>query len=104
MDRPVARQGRPQHALRSANSYTDQRFTAWNDTFTQYQQAVDQRFIATDRRISQIGAMSSAMTQMTANAVPAQAGNGRMAIGSFTFGASASRDDISAGAGFGFDL
>ena len=70
--------------------------------------------------------MSSAMTQMTANAVPAQAGNGRMAIGvgtqsgkaamsvgygkrlpggaSFTLGASFSGGENSAGAGFGFDL
>ena len=114
------------NAMKSANAYTDTRFTAWNDRFTQYQQAVDQRFVATDERISQMGAMSSAMTQMTANAVPAQAGNGRMAIGvgtqsgkaalsvgygkrlpggaSFTFGASFSGGENSAGAGFGFDL
>lgn len=114
------------NAMTSANAYTDTRFTAWNDRFTQYQQAVDQRFVATDERISQMGAMSSAMTQMTANAVPAQAGNGRMAIGvgtqsgkaalsvgygkrlpggaSFTFGASFSGGENSAGAGFGFDL
>ena len=114
------------NAVRSANSYTDSKVAAWNDTFTKYQQAVDQRFIATDRRISQIGAMSNAMSQMTANAVPTREGKGRIAIGvgvqsgdkavsigfgkrlpggaSFTFGASASRNEISAGAGLGFDL
>ena len=114
------------NAVKSANAYTDTRFTAWNDRFTQYQQAVDQRFVATDERISQMGAMSSAMTQMTANAVPAQVGNGRVAIGvgtqsgkaamsvgygkrlpggaSFTLGASFSGGENSAGAGFGFDL
>ena len=68
-------------AVNTANAYTDGKFAAWNDTFTQYRTAVDARFTATDKRISQIGAMSSAMTHMAANAVPAQAGNGRMAIG-----------------------
>ena len=73
-----------------------------------------------------IEAMGSAMTHMVSNAVPAQAGNGRMAIGigaqagkaavslgygkrlpggaSVTFGASFSGGENSAGAGFGFDL
>ena len=113
-------------SVSTANAYTDARFTAWNDTFTQYQQAVDVRFAATDRRISQIGAMGSAMTQMSANAVPTQAGRGRMAIGvgtqggqaalsigygkrlpggaSITLGASFANGENSAGAGFGFDL
>ena len=112
--------------LSSAKSYTDQKFAAWNDTFTQYQQQVDRRFAQTDRRIDQIGAMGSAMTQMSVNAANGNGAKGRIAIGigtqgsqgavsigygkrlgdrgSFSLGASFSSGESSAGAGFGFDL
>ena len=112
--------------LASAKSYTDQKFAAWTDTFTQYQQQVDTRFAQTDRRIDQIGAMGSAMTQMSVNAANGNGAKGRVAIGigtqgsqgavsigygkrlgdrgSFSLGASFSSGESSAGAGFGFDL
>ena len=112
--------------LASAKTYTDQKFAAWNDTFTQYQQQVDRRFAQTDKRIDQIGAMGSAMTQMAVNAangasakgriavgVGAQGGQGALSIGygkrigdraSFSLGASFASGESSAGAGFGFDL
>ena len=112
--------------LTASKSYTDSKFAAWNDSFSQYQQAVDVRFSQTDRRISQIGAMGSAMTNMTANAANGSGPNGRIAIGvgtqagaqavsigygkrlgdrgSFTLGASFGGGEKSAGAGFGFDL
>ena len=112
--------------LASAKAYTDARFAAWTDSFTQYRQQVDTRFAQTDRRIDQIGAMGSAMTHMAVNAangdsakgrialgVGAQGGQGAVSIGygkrigdrgSFSFGASFSSGESSAGAGFGFDL
>jgi hypothetical protein len=97
-----------------------------NDSFTQYQQEVGRRFAQTDKRISQVGAMGAAMTQMAVNASNGSGPNGRLAIGmgaqggqgavsigygkrvgdhgSFSLGASFSRGESSAGAGFGFDL
>ena len=112
--------------LASAKSYTDNKFAAWTDTFTQYQQQVDKRFVQTDRRIDQIGAMGSAMTHMAVNAANGSSNKGRIAIGvgtqgsqgavsigygkrigdraSFSLGASFSSGESSAGAGFGFDL
>ena len=112
--------------LTSAKSYTDSKFAAWNDTFTQYQEQVDRRFIQTDRRIDKIGAMGTAMTQMSVNAANGHGPNGRIAIGvggqggqgavsvgygkrigdraSFSVGASFASGESSAGAGFGFDL
>ena len=99
---------------------------AWNDTFTQYQREVDVRFAKTDKRIDQIGAMGSAMTQMAVNAALGNSDKGRIAVGvggqggeaavsvgygkrigdraSFSFGASFASGESSAGAGFGFDL
>ena len=112
--------------LNSAKAHTDVKFAAWNDTFTQYQQQVDRRFAQTDRRIDQIGAMGSAMTQMAVNAANGSGAKGRIAIGigaqgsqgavsvgygkrigdrgSFSFGASFSNGESSVGGGFGFDL
>ena len=112
--------------MSSAKSYTDAKFAAWNDTFTQYQQQVDRRFAQTDRRIDQIGAMGSAMTHMAVNAANGNSPKGRIAIGvgaqgsqgavsigygkrvgdrgSFSLGASFAGGESSAGAGFGFDL
>ena len=112
--------------LASAKSYTDAKFSAWNDTFTQYQQQVDKRFVQTDRRIDQIGAMGSAMTHMAVNAANGSSNKGRIAIGvgtqgsqgavsigygkrigdrgSFSLGASFASGESSVGGGFGFDL
>ena len=112
--------------LATAKSYTDQKFAAWTDTFTQYQQQVDKRFAQTDRRIDQIGAMGTAMTQMAVNAANGNSGKGRIAIGvgaqgsqgavsigygkrigdrgSFSLGASFSSGESSVGGGFGFVL
>ena len=112
--------------LTSARSYTDSKFAAWNDSFTQYQQQVDVRFAQTDKRIDQIGAMGSAMTQMAVNSANGNSAKGRIAIGvgaqggqgavsigygkrvgdraSFTLGAAFSSGESSVGGGFGFDL
>lgn len=112
--------------LTSAKAYTDQKLAAWNDSFTQLQQQMDRRFARTDRRIDRVGAMGTAMTQMAVNAAIGHSQNGRIAVGiggqgsqgavsigygkrigdraSFSFGASFSGSESSAGAGFGFDL
>ncbi len=112
--------------LASAKSYTDQRFVAWNDTFSQYQQQVDRRFAQTDQRIDRVGAMSTAMTQMAVNAAMSNSPRGRIAIGvgaqggqgavsigygrrlgdrgSFSLGASFAHGESSVGGGFGIDL
>lgn len=110
-------------ALASANAYTDQRFAAWNDSFTQYQQQVDLRFAQTDRRIDQLGAMSGAMTSAAINTaglpgqnrvgvgVGVQNGRSAIAIGyqrmvrpnasvSVTGAFSSGESSVSAGAGF----
>lgn len=58
---------RSAQTLQSANAYTDQRFAAWNDSFAQYQQQVDQRFAQTDRRIDRLGAMGGAMAAAAIN-------------------------------------
>ena len=112
--------------LNSAKTYTDAKFAAWTDTFTQYQRQVDLRFAQTDKRIDQVGAMGSAMTQMAVNAANGNSAKGRVAIGigaqgsqgalsigygkrlgdrgSFSLGASFSNGESSVGGGFGFDL
>ncbi len=112
--------------LTSAKSYADSKFSGWNDAFTQYQTGVDKRFTQTDKRISQIGAMGSAMTQMSVNAANGNGSKGRIALGvgvqagesavsvgygkrlgdrgSFSLGASFSSGESSLGGGFGFDL
>ena len=112
--------------LASSKAYTDQRFAAWNDTFTQYQHQVDARFAQTDTRINRIGAMGTAMTQMAVNAAIGASPRGRLAVGvgtqggqgaisigygrrvgstgSFSIGASFASGESSVGAGFGIDL
>ena len=117
---------RSTQAVSTANAYTDARFAAWNDSFTQYQQQVDMRFANTDKRIDQAGAMGSAMTQMAVNAANGSSARGRLAVGvgaqgsrgavsigygkrigdrgSFSVGAAFSSGESTAGAGFGFDL
>jgi len=118
--------GKATQALASAKAYTDQKFAAWNDSFARMQQQVDRRFANTDKRIDKVGAMGTAMTQMAVNAAIGSTAAGRVAIGiggqgnqgavsigygkrigdraSFSFGASFSGGESSAGAGFGFDL
>jgi len=112
--------------LHSAKAYTDQRFDALDDRFTELSGSVDQRFGEQGRRISQVGALSSAMVQMTANAANGSGPRGRIAIGagfqggeraisigygkrigeraSFTLGGAFSDGENSAGVGFGVDL
>lgn len=112
--------------LASANGYTDRKFANWSDTFNQFQQQTDRRFIQTDRRIDRVGAMGSAMTQMAVNAAIGAGPRGRLAVGigtqggqgavsigygkrvgdrgSFSVGAAFGGGESSAGAGFGFDL
>lgn len=58
---------RSAQTLQSANAYTDQQFAAWNDSFAQYQQQVDNRFAQTDRRIDRLGAMGGAMASAAIN-------------------------------------
>jgi autotransporter adhesin len=109
--------------LAASKAYTDQKFAAWNDDFTQ---RMDVRLAKTDRRIDRIGAMGSAMTHMAVNAANGGSMGGRVAIGiggqgsqgavsigygkrigtraSFSFGGSYSGGETTAGAGFGFDL
>ena len=112
--------------LGAAKAYADTRFAAWNDSFNQYRQQLDQRFAHTDRRIDRTGAMGTAMTHMAVNAangtgakgrlavgVGAQGGEGAVSIGygkriggrgSFSLGAAFGKGEQAAGAGFGFDL
>ncbi|GAB3349466.1 ESPR-type extended signal peptide-containing protein [Lysobacter tyrosinilyticus] len=112
--------------LTSANAYTDSRFTAMTDQFTQFSNDVWNRLGQQDQRIDRQGAMSSAMMNMAINAAGSRSPRGRVAIGagwqngesalsvgyakqigeraSFSLGGAFSSDDSSAGVGFGFDL
>ncbi|MDO5506522.1 MAG: YadA-like family protein, partial [Pseudoxanthomonas suwonensis] len=67
-------------AVTTANSYTDARFTAWEDTFAQYQDTLDARFRQTDRRIDEVGAMGGAMSAAAMNTAGLQ-GNNRIGVG-----------------------
>ena len=112
--------------LSSAQAYADIRFNAIEDDFNTFRNDVDRRFNQQDERIDQVGAMSSAMVQMTANAANGNSPRGRIAVGagflggeqaisigygkkigdraSFTLGGAFSGDESSAGIGFGLDL
>jgi len=112
--------------LSTAKVYTDARFNAMQDDFTAFSNSVDKRLGRQDRRIDRIGAMSTAMMQMAANAANSISERGRIAVGagfmggeqalsigygkkigdrgSFTIGGAFSNDDQSAGVGFGLDL
>jgi hypothetical protein len=68
-------------ALEQANAYTDQQIQALNDDFQQIRRQIDQRQRATDRRISQVGALATAMSQMGIHSLPTQPGRGRLAVG-----------------------
>ncbi|ALN65491.1 yadA-like C-terminal region family protein [Lysobacter antibioticus] len=123
----AANLGQVQDSLRSANAYTDSRVTQALAASTQ---AVDElrddmnwRFHQQDRRINQLGAMTSAMVQMSASAAGLgvrnriavgagfQGGERALSIGyqraiseraTVTVGGAFSRSQRSAGLGFGF--
>ncbi|HWU71758.1 MAG TPA: YadA-like family protein, partial [Pseudoxanthomonas sp.] len=109
--------------LASANAYTDSKFASWNDSFTQFQNNVEQRFAKTDARIDRMGAMGGAMSAAAMNTagLPGQnrvgvgfgmqGGRSAMAVNyqrlvrsnaSVSIGGAISGDEssISAGAGF----
>jgi autotransporter adhesin len=109
--------------LASANAYTDQKFAGWNDQFTQFRNDVDRRFSHMDARIDRMGAMGSAMMNMSASlagihtqnklgvGVGFQGGRKAVSIGyqravseraAFTIGGSSSGSDKSVGMGGGF--
>ncbi|HJR72132.1 MAG TPA: YadA-like family protein, partial [Luteimonas sp.] len=112
--------------LSSAQAYTDIRFNAIEDDFNAFRGQVDRQFQLQDERMNQIGALGTAMTQMTANAANGNSARGRIAVGagflggeqaisigygkkigeraSFTLGGAFSGDEKSAGIGFGVDL
>lgn len=111
--------------LQQANAYTDQQIQVLNDDFQQFRQQMDRRQQATDRRISQIGAMATAMSQMSIHSLPTAAGRGRLAVGvgsqegesamsigygkrigraTFSLGGAFGGGEKNVGAGFGIDL
>src|SRR5690606_25697645 len=53
--------------LSAANAYTDARFAAWNQDFSDFRQDVQIRFASVDARIDRQGAMSSAMSAAAMN-------------------------------------
>jgi autotransporter adhesin len=54
-------------AVATARTYTDSRFAAWSDSFTQFQEDVGQRFARTDARIDRLGAMNGALSAAAIN-------------------------------------
>lgn len=116
--------------LQSARGYTDQRLAQVLGTdlvgFDRRIGALESRMGAQDIRISRLGALSAAMTQMTANAMGTQSARGRLSVGagwyggekalsvgygrklgtrlSMTLGGAFSASERSAGVGFGVDL
>jgi autotransporter adhesin len=113
-------------ALSSAKAYTDAQMTSLSDNFEQFRSATQQQFRMVDRRIDRMGAMSSAMMGMAANAagpqdtrgrlaaaVGVQNGQSALAVGwgklvgktaSVSLGAAFSGNDTSATVGFGIAL
>lgn len=116
--------------LQSAKQYVDARFADVLGVdlagFGRRLDSVEARLGAQDQRISRLGALSAAMTQMTANAMGTQNARGRLSIGagwyggekavsvgygrklgtrlSMTLGGAFSASERSAGVGFGVDL
>jgi len=112
--------------LSSARTYTDQKIEQVTLDYSQFKSDVWERLDRTDRRIDRMGAMTTAMAQMTANAAGGRSPRGRIAVGmgaqngqgalslgygralgargSLTFGAAFSGSESTAGLGFGFDL
>src|SRR5688572_4376700 len=112
--------------LTRANTYTDSRFQALSDEFSNLSNDIGMRLGEQDERIDRQGAMSSAMMNMAINAANSRSPRGRVAVGagwqngesalsvgyskpvgeraSFSIGGTFSSDDQSAGVGFGIDL
>lgn len=113
-----------QQAIETAKTYTDTQVGAVNQRLDQFQTSVDRRFQQQDRRISRVGSMSMAQSQMAANmaglsgqnrvgvGVGNQSGQAALAVGfqralsnnraSISVGASASGSETSVGMGGGF--
>ena len=97
--------------LTAANAYTDSRLNSLGSDFDQFRGDVNNRFVQTDRRINTVSAMSTAMSQMTANAANGGSKNGRIAVGfgitggrssmAIGYGVRAGRVTVSFGAAFG---
>jgi autotransporter adhesin len=66
--------------LQSAHTYTDQKVATLNLDFTNFTAGVDDRFKQQDSRINKVGAMGTAMANMTASAAGVRTTN-RLAIG-----------------------
>ena len=115
--------GQLDSGLATANSYTDQRFSAMADTFDMYKGEIDDRMRRQDRRIDRQGAMNAAMLNMATSAagvrtqnrvgvgVGFQSGESALSLGyqralseraTVTFGGAFSSDDSSVGVGAGF--
>ncbi|BDU22158.1 YadA-like family protein [Dyella sp. GSA-30] len=112
-----------QQAIETAKTYTDTQVGAVNQRLDQFQTSVDRRFQQQDRRISRVGSMSMAQSQMAANmaglsgqnrvgvGVGNQSGQAALAVGfqralsnnraSISVGASASGSETSVGMGGG---
>src|SRR5690606_1176047 len=67
--------------LAQANEYTDQKFAAWNDSFTTLRNDVEQRLGHIEQRMDRQGAMGAAMLNMATNAAGAHTERGRVAVG-----------------------
>lgn len=112
-------------AVRTANLYTDARFQQMAVTIGELEAWADDRFDIQDQRIDRVGAMGTAMAQMTASAagihtrnrmavgVGSQGGEQAVSIGyqraigdggraTLTIGGAFSSGDSSVGAGYGF--
>ena len=79
--------------LNSAKAYADSKFAGWNDSFTQFQKDVDQRFARTDKRIDHMGAMSGAMAAAALNTAGLP-GQNRVGVG---FGMQGGRSAVAVG-------
>ena len=69
----------------SATTYTDQKFAAWSDSFTQFRDGVEQRFARMDERLDRMGAMSGAMGAAAINTAGLP-GRNRVGVGVGTQG------------------
>jgi len=112
--------------LSSARGYTDQRFQALNDQFSDLSDQLGARLDHQDSRIDKEGAMNAAMMNMAINAANSRSPRGRIGAGigwqggeaamsvgyskqvgehaSFSLGGAFSGSEQSVGAGFGIDL
>ncbi|MFC4763991.1 ESPR-type extended signal peptide-containing protein [Dyella koreensis] len=113
-------------AIQTAKTYTDSQFNSISQSLDTFKGEVNDRFERQDAKISKIGAMSAANTQMAINAAGVTGGRGRVAVGvglqsnksalavgyantlgertRFSLGGAFSGSEASVGAGFGVDL